>query len=258
MKKGLLVLLLGLWFIPNVNAQNQYENDLKEEYVLKLSFNLIDRFYENGNMTMFIATWLNVNTAGEFEQVFPNFTESNNARIREKIFNGMIKTFGRDENLLYGNLLGVTYDRETALYWTEYLLKDYSSVVHDRETSNNESLDGRDVIVEAQPYQEDYEIVASPEITNNIRYQEIWDIVGAEQNDKGTFEIIKYEDWSCAITLSIKNKIYKSFECNEESNAKLKDENGNVIEIKFAMPELVDLFIDILDTDIRFDYTKEW
>lgn len=153
MQKVLLTFLLGLLIMPNLNAQNEYENNLDKDYVVKLSFNIIDKFYENDNMTMFLTLWLDVKSAYEFEQIFPEFTNPENDEIRNKVFNGMITTFGNDENLLYGNLLGVTYDRKTALYWTDYLLKHYP-IIEPKNNAKQENYSTEPIANENELYQE--------------------------------------------------------------------------------------------------------
>lgn len=246
MRNLLLPLLLLVWFIPNLHAQTSYENNLNEEYVLKLSFNLIDKFYLNGNITLFLKSYLDVNNAEEFEKVFPDFTSPQNIAIRAKVFNGLIETIGTDMDFLYGNLLGITNNPATAKYWTAYLLEYYP---FDEQSKNVEDEKNKSTINKIEPLIEKLD---------QIRYQEIWDIIGVENNDKGTFEITKYEDWSCKIILSIQNKKYISYECYEEGVAKLKDLNGDVMEITFLMPEMLDLMIDIKGNETRFDYSSSY
>jgi len=92
--------------------------------------------------------------------------------------------------------------------------------------------------------------------TNEVSYKEEWKIMGYENKDLGTFLITKYEDWTCEIVFTVKGKTYKSYECSENF-AKLS--NGiDSISINYTMPELVQLDVDIIGNEIKFDYTSNY
>lgn len=257
MKKLLLPLLLCFWFIPNVNAQIVdltqliLTADLSNEqlhYALSYDWEFKDLTELQSDQKTYSYTFNNGITK---QLIFRNVTMLNgdlinttslvtsNASFLEELIDDMKKRgfvyFSKEENK-------VVYEKPNY---------DRFIMIEDKGVAYKISILGTGYAIEME--EETFSLN-----TNSIRYQEIWDIIGTEKNDKGTFEIVKYEDWSCSIILTLSDNIYTSFECNEEGKAKLKDTSGNVIEIEFAMPELVDVMIDILGNDIRFDYTTSY
>lgn len=93
------------------------------------------------------------------------------------------------------------------------------------------------------------------------RYSEEFIVLGNVNQDPAIFKIVGSGEENCQIEFRLKNKIYKSLNCNDYiGTAELVSKEGDTLKIEFALPELNSAIIDILGNDLRADYETdlEW
>ncbi|MFC7356466.1 hypothetical protein ACFQO1_02100 [Jejudonia soesokkakensis] len=238
--KTILTLLLTLFLLNTSFSQEKFEDDLDAFKLRKFRVELNRAFNQHEGFRILMVNWLDVTTLNEYENLMSKFLEPKMKGIRQMVFDGMANKLCPFRERCEMELQSVGISNEE--YWSNYLVNIYkpSSIqaFYKIDEDNPNTLDKVEVI----------KLVST----------EKWMIYNSEKTSKGYFQMDFYEDYSCNIEMEIDKVLYKSIKCinSENLSATLKNQMGDVLEIEFFIPELAGVDIDILGTNVRFDYSS--